>query len=177
VDDPVLKKLHRALFASSGRKLTIKKNIRKFCGFPDASKSEFEARLTKLEKGDLRAISDLVDARVPSAQNKQETVTGLVDFFLKPKAGKEQTGGTYKRRSTSKKGKGSKKGSKGKGKGKKEGKKRGITGYILFSNETRPKLKKKDPNLNFTEVAQALSKKWKKLDDDEKEEFNKRAKK
>jgi len=120
-----------------------------------------------------------VDARVPSAQNKAETVSGLVDFFMKPKAGKEQTGGTYKRRSTSKKG--SKKGSKKKGKkgkkGKKDTKKRGITGYILFGNEIRPKLKKKDPNLNFTEVAQALSKKWKKLDDDEKEEYNKRAKK
>ena len=49
------------------------------------------------------------------------------------------------------------------------------SGFILFSMENRGKLKQENPNLKFTEISKLLGKNWKSLSDEEKEEYNKKA--
>ena len=55
-------------------------------------------------------------------------------------------------------------------------KKRGITGYLLFSKENRASVKEEMGDVKPTEVVTQIAKMWKELDDDEREEWNKRAK-
>jgi len=175
VDDPILRKLHNVLFASRGKKHFIKKNIRKFSGFAtddaEKTKQDLETKLNKLDKTELRDISDILDVK-DATGSKPEVISAMIDFFLKPKPGKTQEGGTLKRRRStkgSKKRKGSKKKST---KGARKGK---MSGYLLFSSETRSKIKSKDPDISFSGMAKELAKRWGKLDDDEKQEWNDKA--
>ena len=59
-------------------------------------------------------------------------------------------------------------------------KKRGTTGYLLFAKETRPLAKNdittdENPSPKPTEVVTEIAKRWKALDDEEREEWNKKA--
>ena len=60
-------------------------------------------------------------------------------------------------------------------------KKRGTTGYLLFAKETRPLAKNdittdENPSPKPTEVVTEIAKRWKALEDDEREEWNEKAK-
>ena len=60
-------------------------------------------------------------------------------------------------------------------------KKRGTTGYLLFAKETRPLAKDdittdENPSPKPTEVVTEIAKRWKALDDEEREEWNEKAK-
>ena len=60
-------------------------------------------------------------------------------------------------------------------------KKRGTTGYLLFAKETRPLAKNdittdENPSPKPTEVVTEIAKRWKALQDDEREEWNEKAK-
>jgi len=49
------------------------------------------------------------------------------------------------------------------------------TGYILFCQENRTAVKEDNPNWKVPQVTKELSKRWKDLDEDERDEFNDRA--
>ena len=55
-------------------------------------------------------------------------------------------------------------------------KKRGMTGYLLFSKENRAAVKEELGDVKPTEVVTEVAKRWKALRDDEREEWNTRAK-
>ena len=60
-------------------------------------------------------------------------------------------------------------------------KKRGITGYLLYAKETRPTVKQElidggEENPKPTQVITEVAKRWKSLDDEERESWNTRAK-
>ena len=60
-------------------------------------------------------------------------------------------------------------------------KKRGTTGYLLFAKETRPLAKNdittdENPSPKPTEVVTEIAKRWKELSDEEREEWNEKAK-
>lgn len=71
-------------------------------------------------------------------------------------------------------------GSGGKAAGKKKAKdpnapKRASTSYLYFSNEMRPKLKERQPELTFGELGQKLGEMFRKLTPEEKEKYEKLA--
>ena len=55
-------------------------------------------------------------------------------------------------------------------------KKRGMTGYLLFSKENRAAVKAELGEVKPTEVVTEVAKRWKALTDEEREEWNTRAK-
>ena len=55
-------------------------------------------------------------------------------------------------------------------------KKRGLTGYLLFSKENRAAVKEELGEVKPTEVVTEVAKRWKALTDEEREEWNTRAK-
>ena len=55
-------------------------------------------------------------------------------------------------------------------------KKRGMTGYLLFSKENRAAVKEELGDVKPTEVVTEVAKRWKALSDDEREEWNVKAK-
>ena len=60
-------------------------------------------------------------------------------------------------------------------------KKRGTTGYLLFAKETRPLAKNditsnENPSPKPTEVVTEIAKRWKALEDEEREVWNEKAK-
>jgi len=55
-------------------------------------------------------------------------------------------------------------------------KKRGMTGYLLFSKENRAAVKEELGEVKPTEVVTEVAKRWKALTDEEREEWNTRAK-
>ena len=59
---------------------------------------------------------------------------------------------------------------------KKPKKKRGMTGYLLFSKENRAAVKEELGEVKPTEVVTEVAKRWKALTDEEREEWNTRAK-
>jgi hypothetical protein len=48
-------------------------------------------------------------------------------------------------------------------------------GYILFANETRPKIKQETPDISFLDVGRKLGKMWRALSDYERGEWNAKA--
>jgi len=52
--------------------------------------------------------------------------------------------------------------------------KRPLSGYMLFGQEVRPKIKAEHPNFAVTEVMQEVGKRWKQLSDDEKAKYSKK---
>ena len=55
-------------------------------------------------------------------------------------------------------------------------KKRGMTGYLLFSKENRAAVKEELGEVKPTEVVTEVAKRWKAMTDEEREEWNGRAK-
>ena len=55
-------------------------------------------------------------------------------------------------------------------------KKRGMTGYLLFSKENRAAVKEELGEVKPTEVVTEVAKRWKALTDEEREDWNTRAK-
>eukprot|EP01135_Chromosphaera_perkinsii_P009349 Nk52_evm25s1737 gene=Nk52_evmTU25s1737 len=53
--------------------------------------------------------------------------------------------------------------------------KRGISAFIFFGNEVRPKIKKQNPTAKVTEIASIIGKLWGELSDRDKVKFNKMA--
>jgi len=50
-----------------------------------------------------------------------------------------------------------------------------ISGYLLFSNENRDRLRKENPDLTFTSVGKELGGMWKQLSESERQQWNERA--
>jgi len=58
-----------------------------------------------------------------------------------------------------------------------KGPKRGLTAYIYFCKENRPRLKEENPELSTKEITASLGARWKKLSDKERKPFERLAKK
>ncbi|KAI8144095.1 high mobility group box domain-containing protein [Fennellomyces sp. T-0311] len=57
----------------------------------------------------------------------------------------------------------------------KTGPKRGLSAYMFFSQEQRPKVKEDNPDANFGTIGKILGEKWKNMTDDEKAPYNAKA--
>lgn len=55
--------------------------------------------------------------------------------------------------------------------------KRGMSAYLYFANDMRPKLKATNPDLSFSELNKKIGEKYKELSSDEREKFEKMAQK
>lgn len=53
--------------------------------------------------------------------------------------------------------------------------KRGLTSYFLYAKQVREDTKKENPEMKITEIAQAISQKWRALSEEEKEPYNQEA--
>lgn len=112
-----LKPLHRILFGRVGSAPQIKRNIRKFSGFPFEKKStEFDrkkATVEKLTNSVLKRVCELLD--LERSGTKEEIVLRILEFLLEPKDSgksvktKKKTSGKDKKKGPEKKGKNNKK--------------------------------------------------------------------
>ncbi|GFT70313.1 protein DEK [Nephila pilipes] len=112
-----LKPLYRILFGRVGAAPQIKKNIRKFSGFPFEKKStEFDRKKAVVEKLTttvLKRVCELLD--LERSGTKEEIVLRILDFLMDPKDSgksvktKKKASGKDKKKSTEKKGKNNKK--------------------------------------------------------------------
>ncbi|GFR05318.1 protein DEK [Trichonephila clavata] len=112
-----LKPLHRILFGRVGSAPQIKRNIRKFSGFPFEKKStEFDRKKTTVEKltnSVLKRVCELLD--LERSGTKEEIVVRILEFLLEPKDSgksvktKKKASGKDKKKSSEKKGKNNKK--------------------------------------------------------------------
>lgn len=55
--------------------------------------------------------------------------------------------------------------------------KRGMSAYLYFANDMRPKLKATNPDLSFSELNKKIAEKYKELSTDERERFEQMARK
>jgi len=96
---------------------------------------------------------------------------------MSSKASKGEKKSKSKSSSSSKKSKKSSSGKKERSRKKKDkdAPKRGLSAYILFSQDQRNQLKESQPDLKFGEVAKVLAAKWKKVSDDERKKYEARA--
>jgi len=167
-------KLHRLMYGVGSKKLKVKANISQFKGFPkgDDSKAKLEKKIhsTKLEmKKDLKPICHVLD--LDRDGTREELRERIVDFLLHPKA----SGRDYRGREPDDAR--SKGGQKRKAKSKREGGSRPVSGYMFFVKMNRERVKEKHPDASFGELGKLLGKKWNKLTDKEKEEWNEKARK
>ncbi|GFY48938.1 protein DEK [Trichonephila inaurata madagascariensis] len=112
-----LKPLHRILFGRVGSAPQIKRNIRKFSGFPFEKKStEFDrkkATVEKLTNSVLKRVCELLD--LERSGTKEEIVARILEFLLEPKDSgksvktKKKASSKDKKKGSEKKGKNNKK--------------------------------------------------------------------
>ncbi|XP_013788278.1 protein DEK-like [Limulus polyphemus] len=98
-----LKLLHKFLFNRPGSVSEIKKNIRKFNGFPFTKDSpEFERKKAKLEKPTIAMLKHMCETLdIERSGTKEELIERLMTFLMKPAATGKATP-RPKRRSSSK---------------------------------------------------------------------------
>eukprot|EP00457_Paulinella_chromatophora_P008209 gb/GEZN01008238.1/.p1 GENE.gb/GEZN01008238.1/~~gb/GEZN01008238.1/.p1 ORF type:complete len:260 (+),score=87.34 gb/GEZN01008238.1/:360-1139(+) len=169
----MLKLAHRLCFGTTGKKLTVKKELRKFNGFADADasfESKKKAVMSKCALHDLTDVAKLLDARGAEKGVKEDVVKALYDFLVKPEPSSGEglePGKRSKSKSSKKKGKG---GSK-----KKDGEKRPPNPYMTFAAEMRKTVMKENPEMKMTEVAKELGVRWRALSDKEKAKYKGKA--
>jgi len=176
VKDPILKKVYNLLFPGSrGKGPTLKKHIRLFSGFPQGGEekeelvSSLETKMNKWKNTDLKQIAHIFDLEVGGA--KEKIVERIVAFLFKP----ESSGRSYKKR------KSPSSSSSSKGKKKKETKKKGTrsntgpSGYLLWSNDNRERIKKDNKDAKPVDLMRILAAEWQSLSDKEKEKWKKQS--
>ncbi|EJU00226.1 Non-histone chromosomal protein 6 [Dacryopinax primogenitus] len=57
----------------------------------------------------------------------------------------------------------------------KDAPKRGLSAYLIFSNEWRDRVKAENPDASFGDVGRLLGAKWKELPDEEKKEYQRKS--
>ena len=106
---------------------------------------------------------EIVANRIAELEKQMAAVLVKIDLVEKPKKEKKE-----KKEKSPKKEKPEKED--------KPKKKRGMTGYLLFSKENRAAVKEELGEVKPTEVVTEVAKRWKALTDEEREEWNTRAK-
>jgi len=179
-DDILLTTLHRLFFKRSGKKTTIRRNIRHFSGFPGddaAVEAAVKNATTKIGKLSMPIVKRMIDlflidrspASFEDGLNKAALVERLVEWLSAPKESTIPKKATPKRKA--------KGGTKRKKKKQKKAKvPRPKSSYMFFCAEHRPSVVEKNPEMKFTEIAKALGAKWRELDDDDKAPFVEQAK-
>lgn len=172
-DDPLVKRIHTIIYGVANKKAVVKKIIRQFKGVPKDSEADFKAkfksRLERCEVGkDLKPICQVFDLEVSG--NKEELSDRIIEFLLKPESSGREYKGNVGKSSTKKAGAKRKKKSTKKKSAKGEGEKK-PSGYMKFSMANRSKVKAKNPDATFGEVAKLLGAMWHKLSSEEKAEW------
>ena len=106
---------------------------------------------------------EIVATRIAELEKQMAAVLVKIDLDEKPKKEKKE-----KKEKSPKKEKPEKE--------EKPKKKRGMTGYLLFSKENRAAVKEELGEVKPTEVVTEVAKRWKLLTDEERGEWNTRAK-
>lgn len=163
--EPMLKSLHRALFAGHHPKeATVKHNIGEFSGFvSDADADTASAKFEAMESATLSEVLGLLDLEVSGT--KAEKVDRIIAFLKKPHAtGRgEPTKGGKRRKSAS----GKKAGKKAAGKKAK----RGTSSFMLFCADQRADVVKKNPSAAFSEIGKLLGEAWRAASEKVKEKY------
>ncbi|KAI8912590.1 high mobility group box domain-containing protein [Gorgonomyces haynaldii] len=53
--------------------------------------------------------------------------------------------------------------------------KKGLSAFMIFSQENRPKIKEENPEASFGELGKLLGQKWKELDEEDKKPYQEKA--
>jgi len=105
---------------------------------------------------------EIVAGRIAELEKQMAAVLVKIELDDKPKKGRKE--------------KSPKKEKEDKPKEEKPKKKRGLTGYLLFSKENRVAVKEELGEVKPTEVVTEVAKRWKALTEEERGEWNERAK-
>lgn len=187
-DHDLLKAFHRLLYGSIGDNVKRKSNIKNFSGFGDADNETAMAnRKGKLATAKVWTMPALKELSTLLGQEKSGTKEQVVDrimnFLSSPSKEKmtkvlaDKDALKKKKQETAAKKKAKVAKGKGKIKKNKDGKiktPKPITGYMLFSMETRPKIVASNPGLSFGETARLISSEWKKLSETEQQAYKDR---
>ena len=103
---------------------------------------------------------EIVATRIAELEKQMAAVLVKIDLDEKPKKAKKEKSPKKEKPEKEEKPK----------------KKRGMTGYLLFSKENRAAVKEELGDVKPTEVVTEVAKRWKALTDEEREEWNTRAK-
>jgi len=103
---------------------------------------------------------EIVATRIAELEKQMAAVLVKIDLDEKPKKEKKEKSPKKEKKEKEEKPK----------------KKRGMTGYLLFSKENRAAVKEELGEVKPTEVVTEVAKRWKALTDEEREEWNTRAK-
>jgi len=162
-----LKKFHAVCFGRPGKQTEVKKNLREFSGFTldGAELEKKKASVSKLDGKMIKTLLALCDQ--PTSGTKAENVEALVAFLQEPaESGKKSLAlksGEKRARSEKK--------AKGKGKKAKDELKRPPSGYLLYCNNKREKVKQENPDASATDMMKILAEKWKGISDERRQKY------
>ena len=170
-DDEIVKSLHLLLFATSGKKLELKKNIRLFSGFDGVStRDERHVKVTENKKKWttqlLKSILSLFGLEKSGIRG--DLIERLLDYLHLPKMIKDVTASSEQNKKITKTApsKGTKRKAKGDGNAPKKA--HSPSGYMLFCGEARPDLRIERPDATFGELGVLLGQKWQLADENTK---------
>jgi len=203
-DDDLLRMIHGFLLGRVNKKVPVKNNLKAFSGVhyeDDKGREHLEAKLLRHKVRDLREVAKFFG--VDHEGEREDLVKHIADFVEKPRAlevshsspkkssskRSRSRSSSVERKSSSEKKSSSKKSSSKKSSTKKKSSekkkrakkdpnspKRPLSAFMIFSNEKRDEVREKlGKDTKITEVASKLGKMWKKVDDDEKKKYQKKA--
>ena len=180
-NDIVLTTLHRIFFHRTGKRTTMRKNIRSFSGFPGDSdtvnqaKQRAKDKLDKMTMALLKRLYDtlLIDRSAKSFASgkidKESMVKRALEWMTNPTH--PQRDAPQKRRPKAKK-----KTTKRKKKKKvNTGPKRALSAYMYFCADVRAKVTEEHPDIGAKEIMTKLGTMWKALGDEDKVKYNEQA--
>lgn len=167
--------LHRVLYGDGCKKKDVKKNIREFSGVvygENLDKAKLGARVERVTKtfSKMRDIAKMLG--VEGKTTKEDLKDAIVAFLEAPADHGAVHKSVVKKAEKEEKKEAKKVVKAAKKAGKKEAKKsakaekplKPLTAYMIFSNEKRPELVKKFPDLPVTEIAKKTGELWKNAD-------------
>jgi len=156
------------------QKLTIKKNLRKFCGFAGGD-VELKKKAELLKKMDGKLIKKVLEVcDLQLSGTKAESIDRLLAFLSKPEASgkKSLVEKVGEKRKAAERKKGTTQSKKSKtAQGKVEKKKRPKTAYQLYADSRRDKVKAENPGASFGELNKIMGEKWKTISDERKAKY------
>ena len=170
-DDETVKSLHLLLFATSAKKLELKKNIRLFSGYDAANtKDERHVKVTEnKKKWTTQLLKNVLSLfGLEKSGVRSDLIDRLLDYLLLPTMIKDVSASAEQNKKPTKPvpSKGTKRKAKGDGNAPKKVK--SPSGYILFCGEARVELKATKPDATFAEISALLGQKWQSADENEK---------
>jgi hypothetical protein len=163
--DEKVKNLHHFLFGLYGRKLDVKKNIRKFSGFPQNTSREDKIS-SIAEKKSVWTVSFLKSilemCGLDKSGSRDYLILRLVDYMFCPSVRKSPSVDRKSRKSVA-----GKKRKRSKHSAGQQLRKKKVTAYGLFIKENYSLVKAENPALNFGELSKLAADRWRALSNEE----------